>query len=71
MKNPDDRLVELEVLFTHLQKTITDLDEVVVDQSRRIDQLQRELKILAGDVRLVRESSREQRRPEDEIPPHY
>jgi hypothetical protein len=29
------------------------------------------LKILAGDVRLARESSREQRRPEDEIPPHY
>ncbi|MFN7627619.1 MAG: SlyX family protein [Pirellula sp.] len=71
MKNPSDRLVELEVLFTHLQKTISDLDEVVVDQSRRIDQLQRELKILAGDVRLARESSREQRRPEDEIPPHY
>jgi len=71
MKNPNDRLVELEVLFTHLQKTITDLDEVVVDQSRRIDQLQRELKILAGDVRLVRDSSREPRRPEEEIPPHY
>ena len=71
MKNPNDRLVELEVLFTHLQKSITDLDEVVVDQSRRIDQLQRELKILAGDVRLVRDASREPRRPEEEIPPHY
>ena len=71
MKNPNDRLVELEVLFTHLQKTITDLDGVVVDQARRIDQLQRELRMIAGDVRLVRDSSREHRRPEDEIPPHY
>jgi hypothetical protein len=27
--------------------------------------------MLAGDVRSVRDASREPRRPEDEIPPHY
>ena len=67
----EERLIQLEALFTHLQRTVQELDQVIVDQSRRIDLLQRDLKMLAGDVRSVRDASREPRRPEDEIPPHY
>lgn len=67
----EERLIHLEALFTHLQRTVQELDQVIVDQSRRIDQLQRDLKLLASDVRSVRDASREPRRPEDEIPPHY
>jgi uncharacterized coiled-coil protein SlyX len=65
------RLIELEMLFTHLQKTVFDLDRVVIDQARRIDMLQREVKGLVSELRMMRDTSREVRRPEDEIPPHY
>lgn len=67
----EERLIHLEALFTHLQRTVQELDQVIVDQSRRIDLLHRDLKLLASDVRSVRDASREPRRPEDEIPPHY
>lgn len=69
--SPETRLTELETLFTHLQRTVHDLDQIVIDQSRRIDLLEREVRCLANDLRVMREINREPRRPEDEIPPHY
>jgi uncharacterized coiled-coil protein SlyX len=69
--SPTERITELEGLFTHLQRTMKDLDQVVIEQARRIVQLERELNLLAGELRAVRDFSREPRRPEDEIPPHY
>jgi uncharacterized coiled-coil protein SlyX len=71
MKDPETRLTELEFVVTHLQRTIHDLNEVIIDQGKRIDTLQRETRLIASDIRQVRESSREPRRAEDEIPPHY
>ncbi len=55
----------------HLQRTVHDLDQVVVDQARRIEILERGWKRLNNEVQVVRDSAREPRRPEDEIPPHY
>lgn len=69
--NSDERLIELEGLFMHLQRTVHDLDQVVVDQARRIEILERGWKRLNNEVQVVRDSAREPRRPEDEIPPHY
>jgi len=71
MKDLEVRLTELEFVVTHLQRTIQDLNEVIIDQGKRIDTLQRETRLIASDIRQVRESSREPRRAEDEIPPHY
>jgi SlyX protein len=76
MKSPKDqqveeRLTEVECLLMHLQKTLSDLNEVVIEQSKSIAKLQRECKQLASDFRQVRESSAPARRAEDEIPPHY
>lgn len=71
MKDPETRLTELEFVVTHLQRTIHDLNEVIIDQGKRIDTLQRETRLIASDIRQVRDSSREPRRAEDEIPPHY
>lgn len=71
MKDPESRLTELEFVVTHLQRTIHDLNEVIVDQGKRLDTLQREIRLIASDIRQVRESTREPRLAEDEIPPHY
>ena len=67
----EERLIHLEALFTHLQRTVQDLDQVVIEQSKQIDLLKRDIKVLVTEVRVVRDVSREPRRPEDEIPPHY
>ncbi len=71
MTSQESRLTELETLFTHMQRTIQDLDQVVVEQARRIDLLEREMRLLTSDLRTLRDASREPRRPEDEVPPHY
>ena len=55
----------------HLQKTVLDLNEVIIEQGKSIDKLQREIKQLAMDFRQVRESSSPTRTAADEIPPHY
>ncbi|MCE2800126.1 MAG: SlyX family protein [Planctomycetaceae bacterium] len=67
----DARLTEVECLLMHMQKTIADLDQVVIEQGKSIAKLQRELKQLASDFKQVRESTTPARRAEDEIPPHY
>lgn len=70
-RSPEQRLIDLEALFTHLQRTVQELDGVVVDQAKQIESLRREVKVMATELRLVRDASREPRRAEDEIPPHY
>jgi uncharacterized coiled-coil protein SlyX len=67
----ETRLTELESLFMHLQRTVADLDQIVVDQSRRMEILEREVRRLSSDLGAVRDMNREPRRPEDDIPPHY
>lgn len=69
--SPETRLTELESLFTHLQRIVADLDQVVIDQSRRMEILEREVRRLSSDLGAVRDMNRESRRPEDDIPPHY
>jgi uncharacterized coiled-coil protein SlyX len=71
MKTSEDRITQLEMMVMHLQQTIADLDRSIIDQHRRIEQMQREMLRLANDLRSARDLSVEIRRPEDEIPPHY
>ncbi len=72
--NPSDstsnRIMELELQLMHLQKDFESLNEVVLDQHRRleehqrnIDSLVRKLETGLGDL--------DERSPEDEKPPHY
>ena len=49
MTNPEKRITELEFVVTHLQKTIQDLNEVIIEQGKRIDTMQREVRLLASD----------------------
>lgn len=70
-KSPDERLTDVECILMHAQKTISDLNQVIIDQGRQIDQLRRELKQLASDFRQVQDSNLPTRSARDEIPPHY
>lgn len=70
-KPTDQRLTDVECILMHAQKTLSDLNQVIIDQGRQIDQLRRELKQLASDFRQVQDSNRPTRSAQDEIPPHY
>lgn len=62
------RVTELEMLFTHLQRTVQDLDKVILDQQKQIDGLRGELSRIMTTLDQFSELSVESR---DERPPHY
>lgn len=74
----DDRLAsllrrthELEERYTHLQRTVEDLNEVVIDQGRKIDQLERHMALYARQLGALSERVPEPRTLEEDRPPHY
>ncbi len=65
------RLIELEMLTTHLQRTLGDLDQVILAQQKRIEGLERELARLGNSLSAVAGSIADVRDPAEEKPPHY
>lgn len=61
------RLDALEIRIAHQDKTIAELNEVVAAQWRRIETLERELKMLREEVRNSWPGRSEAEPP----PPHY
>ncbi len=66
-----DRVVELEMLFTHLQRTLADLDQAVLTQQRQIETLERTVARLRAELDGLADASHQTRSPEEEKPPHY
>jgi uncharacterized coiled-coil protein SlyX len=67
----DPRVVELETLFMHLQRTVGELDQVVLAQQKQIEALEQKFAGLEGDLNSLSGSVADERKPEDEKPPHY
>ncbi len=65
------RLTELEELFTHQQRTIQDLDDVAVQQNKRLTGLETRLEQAARQVASLVDSIAEEDTAEEEPPPHY
>jgi uncharacterized coiled-coil protein SlyX len=66
-----ERITKLEELFTHLQRTVLDLNEVLIKHGQRVDAAEARLAQLAS---AVAERTAEPARPFDpeaERPPHY
>lgn len=63
------RMSDVESLLTMMQRTLEELDEVIVKQGKRIDLLDRKLTVLASQLGSLAEP--ESRRLEDDRPPHY
>lgn len=66
-----DRIAELEGLFTHLQRTVQDLDQVVFQQHRRLDVLDARLARLSASLEAMAAPQAPPTELEDERPPHY
>ena len=70
--NASTRLTEVESQLAHLQRLYDQLNEVVTDQTMRIDALVRENKRLRDKVeRLDVAGESGNLNPQDEKPPHY
>ena len=65
------RQLDLETRYTHLQRTVDELNEVMIDQGRKIDSLERKLALLARQLGTLAEREVEPRSLEDDKPPHY
>lgn len=65
-----DRIVELEMLVTHLQQDLAILNDIVIDQQKQLDALARQLSKL-DERRLQLEPLADPRDFEAERPPHY
>lgn len=62
----DTRLTDLEIRYTYLERTVTELDQVVIALRLHIERLEREL----SGFRATLEGGA-QTNPEHEKPPHY
>ena len=59
----EQRLVDLEVRYTHLERLVEDLNQVVFTQQQSIDRLVRQLSELSQRLAVAT--------PAAEKPPHY
>jgi uncharacterized coiled-coil protein SlyX len=66
----NDRLTDLEITCTHLERTVQELDEVICRHQQTIDRLEAELLTLKDQVLLVAPSLTKEP-GEEEPPPHY
>jgi uncharacterized coiled-coil protein SlyX len=67
----NERIINLEMLLAHLERTVQDLDQVIQSQGARIDFLERDLKKTSIELGFLRESTHVARSAEEEKPPHY
>ena len=65
------RVVQLEMLLTHFEHLLDELNGVIVGQEKRIAALEGRLEGLRTELAGVRGALTEERKPEDEKPPHY
>lgn len=67
---PDDRLVAIELLITHLQHDLEQMHSVLLSQQTEIDALKQ--RIAQFETRMEQmDATPEQRDLNDERPPHY
>lgn len=67
-----DRIIELEIALTHQQRLLDELNGVVIEQSLAIQKLERELKAMGDEQKVLRErvGEKEASLPHEK-PPHY
>lgn len=66
----EERLTDLEIRYTHQERTIQELSDALFRQELKLEQLQTEVRQLREQLMIVSPSM--VRSPEDEEPPpHY
>jgi uncharacterized coiled-coil protein SlyX len=61
----EQRLVDLEIRYTHLERQLDELRQVVFEQRKLLDRLVKDLAVLRSRIAASAEDA------PDEPPPHY
>ena len=64
----DERIAELESRYAHQEKLLQQLDEALLDQGRRLDELVTKVEVLVAHVKALGPPGGEGEEPP---PPHY
>lgn len=67
--NPEDRVIELEERLAFQEHTLTQLNAVIVDHGRRIEELQRALRQVHRQLEGVVAGLQDE--DPNQAPPHY
>jgi len=71
MTNIENKLIEIETKLAFQEQTIEQLNDVIVQQQKYIDVLQRQFKHLNTKVQEESHNWQQNSRPNDEVPPHW
>ena len=66
--NQEDRFVDIEIKLAHQEDLVESLNDVVYQQSKRIDQLEALVNKMAEHIRNSQQSGQN---PANDRPPHY
>jgi SlyX protein len=70
-KNTEQRLINLETQLAHQQHICDQLNEVIIEQSKRMVRIERIILQLENHLGDLQRVTRESRDVLDEKPPHY
>jgi uncharacterized coiled-coil protein SlyX len=66
----DDRIEVLETKFSYMERTMSELNEIVARQQRAIDEQSKKITALVTKLRTLKEEMAEGKLIE-KLPPHY
>ena len=66
----DNKIIELEEKFAHLDHLLDSLNNVVFRQAQKIDELEEMIKHLSAKIEQLKDNAIEAK-PENNPPPHY
>jgi uncharacterized coiled-coil protein SlyX len=67
----EERVTQLELLVTHIERTVDSLNAALIGQQKQLDTFGRLLSRLDEQIEGRSEDEEELRDPEAERPPHY
>ncbi|MDA8426012.1 MAG: SlyX family protein [Treponema sp.] len=70
MGEEDRRIEELEMKLTYQEAAVEDLGALVLDQGRRLERLEEQMRRVTGKLKELEEGA-QQPLPKGERPPHY
>lgn len=66
-----ERVTELEIQLTHAQRAYDELNQVVIEQAKELQQFRQRVHKLQEEIEGIKQQPSTVRTLEDEKPPHY
>jgi SlyX protein len=70
MENNEEAILELQTKLSFQEDLLENLNQVIIDQQRQIAKLERTVESIIGQMHNM-QSSIQDNRQQQEIPPHY